>query len=302
MSLKISVIVPIYNSEKYLEDCLQSIVNQTYTNLEIILINDGSSDSSHTICSDFEVKDDRIIVLKQENKGQAAARNLGLKVASGDFIAFIDSDDSISLDLFLENVNILNANNEIDFLQFPIYRNYGVDEAFIDKGKVFLYSKADDFKILMLEKSIISWIVCDKIFKKEFLKNRHFQEDMIYEDNYFMINLIDGLNYIYISDKGLYYYHTRPNSTTTSVHSPTKDSDTLRVLCRILDNLDLKQYQNMYLKYLVRIINVEKSLAYNFNQASDLKLIYLNNLNLFSVLSSNLNLKDKIKLVLAKLG
>ncbi|MDO4612097.1 MAG: glycosyltransferase family 2 protein [Candidatus Saccharibacteria bacterium] len=95
MSQKVSVIVPIYNTAKYLPNCLDSILNQTYKNLEIILIDDGSTDNSKEITNNYAKKDDRIKVIHQKNSGQSAARNKGLKLATGDFISFVDSDDEI---------------------------------------------------------------------------------------------------------------------------------------------------------------------------------------------------------------
>lgn len=96
---RISVIIPVYNSEKYLEECLDSVVNQTYQNLEIILINDGSTDSSPEICKRYATMDGRIVFLNQENGGEAAARNVGLRAATGELLMFVDSDDMLTLDI-----------------------------------------------------------------------------------------------------------------------------------------------------------------------------------------------------------
>lgn len=100
MSDLISIIVPVYNVEKYLDRCIQSIVEQTYRNLEIILVDDGSTDGSEKICDSWAVKDNRIRVIHQNNMGGGAARNAALDVAKGDFIAFVDSDDYISADMY----------------------------------------------------------------------------------------------------------------------------------------------------------------------------------------------------------
>lgn len=99
MSDLVSIIVPVYNAEKYLNKCLDSIVNQTYSNLEIILINDGSTDNSLSICNDYTNKDGRIIVIDKHNTGAADSRNEGLKKATGKYIMFVDSDDFIDLNI-----------------------------------------------------------------------------------------------------------------------------------------------------------------------------------------------------------
>ena len=100
MSNQISIIVPIYNTEKYLERCLQSILNQSYRNIEIILVNDGSDDNSLAICNKYKDKDKRIIVIDKKHTGVADTRNIGLEKASGNYIGFVDSDDYIDIDMF----------------------------------------------------------------------------------------------------------------------------------------------------------------------------------------------------------
>ena len=107
MSDLISIIVPVYNVEKYLDRCIQSIVEQTYRNLEIILVDDGSTDGSEKICDSWAVKDNRIRVIRQNNMGGGAARNAALDVAKGDFIAFVDSDDYIEPNAITTMVNAL---------------------------------------------------------------------------------------------------------------------------------------------------------------------------------------------------
>lgn len=102
----ISVIIPVYNSKDFLEECLNSVTLQTYTNLEIICINDGSTDGSEEILKDFQQKDKRIIILEQQNLGASVARNNGIKTAKGEFISFVDSDDRISFSLYQKFVNL----------------------------------------------------------------------------------------------------------------------------------------------------------------------------------------------------
>lgn len=127
-SKKISVIIPVYNCEGYLERCLNSVINQTYKNLEIIIINDGSTDSSGDICKKYAESDSRIIYRHTENHGLSAARNLGLKNASGDFIGFVDSDDYIELNMYERLMNALTENSA-QIAQ-------GAIEAFDENGKI----------------------------------------------------------------------------------------------------------------------------------------------------------------------
>jgi len=113
MQNKISIIVPVYNTAKYLPDCLDSIINQTYRNLEIILVNDGSTDNSPTIIKQYAEKDNRIIVINQENSGQSVARNVGITKATGDYISFIDSDDKIKPNFIKELLTAYNSTGTI---------------------------------------------------------------------------------------------------------------------------------------------------------------------------------------------
>lgn len=110
--IKISVIIPIYNVEQYLSQCLDSIINQTYTNLEIILINDGSTDNSEKICNQYKLLDPRIIVIHKTNGGLSDARNTGIKIATGDYISFVDADDFIDENMYtilFQKINTTNA-------------------------------------------------------------------------------------------------------------------------------------------------------------------------------------------------
>ena len=116
--VKISVIIPVYNSEKYLERCLKSVIYQTYENLEIICVNDGSEDNSLEILEDFKKKDERVKIISTENKGQSHARNKGLKESSGDYVSFIDSDDWVSLSLYEKFISALNNSEGFEIFLF----------------------------------------------------------------------------------------------------------------------------------------------------------------------------------------
>lgn len=297
----ISIIIPVYNSEKYLELSVGSVLKQTFTDWELILINDGSTDSSLTLCKKYEQNDSRIHVFSQDNAGQASARNLGLQNASGKYISFLDSDDSFSNDTLLENIKILQHNEAIECLQFPITHRYGSPEEYCALHDEYFFDKRDQILSAWLGKDIISWIVCNKIFKNSAISKLKFQEGMVYEDNYFVIDVIKAVNNLYVSKKGMYNYFSRENSTTTSVHTLQKELDTLKVLTHLLDNFNFKEKENLYVKYLVRIVNIEKSIYYNFKQMSNNQFKYIKNLSLLSIIRSNTNLKDKIKLLAVKI-
>ena len=142
MDSLISVIVPIYNVEKYLERCVESIINQTYKNLEIILVDDGSPDNCPQMCDDYAKKDSRIKVVHKKNGGLSDARNAGMKVATGEYVSFIDSDDYISLD-FYETLLETIVDNDSDIVECSVVKFY-------ENGKFDEYSDDQMIKILIL--------------------------------------------------------------------------------------------------------------------------------------------------------
>lgn len=119
MNKLVTIIIPVYKVEKYLDDCLISIVNQTYKNLEIILVDDGSPDSCPSLCEQWAENDARIKVIHKKNGGLSSARNAGLKIATGDFIGFVDSDDWVELDMYAMMVKALEE-NDVDFVACKI--------------------------------------------------------------------------------------------------------------------------------------------------------------------------------------
>ena len=122
MKRKYSVIVPVYNVEKYINECLSSLINQTYKNIEIVVINDGSSDNSLSLIEEYSRIDDRIRVIDQKNMGLGYTRNVGIDNAVGDYILFVDSDDYISLNTCEEIEAVLSYNNEVDIIVLGRYR------------------------------------------------------------------------------------------------------------------------------------------------------------------------------------
>jgi len=300
----LTVIIPVYNSENFIAECIQSIVKQTFLNWELIIINDGSTDSSLEICQQYASEDYRIRVYSQKNKGQASARNSGLDKARGNYIAFLDSDDTVSLDLFNENMKIIESDSSIDILQFPVFRGYGSDNANLKIQKpVYITSRELLFQKWIAD-TLVSWIVCDKIFKRELFDTVRFKEVMVYEDNYMIAEVLPGIKSLFISDKGVYYYHARQNSTTTSPHSMQKELDTQKVSLVILDKLTLfSKNNNLKIIILNRIFNVYQSLYYNYKYTGELDTNFIKELKCsssFKILKSSLTLSQKIKLCLIR--
>ena len=119
----LSIITPVYNVEAYLDRCVQSVLSQSYREIELILIDDGSTDGSASLCDEWEAKDSRVVVVHQANAGVSAARNAGLKIAQGDYLTFVDPDDFLAPDTYFVNMAYLQSHQEVDMLQYP-YCNY----------------------------------------------------------------------------------------------------------------------------------------------------------------------------------
>lgn len=206
---KISVIIPVYNAEDYLVICINGLINQTYNNMEFIFIDDGSTDKSLAILTEYEKQDSRIKVIHQDNKGVSASRNKGLELATGDYIGFVDSDDIIDKNMYERLANsILKSNSDIAICQHIAFKNKF--EFKIGLGEK-LVRKEEAIKI-MLEENKISNFLWDKLFKKELFKDIRFRENEIFEDLDTIYRLIDKSKKISLLDDIMYAYFQRDNS------------------------------------------------------------------------------------------
>ena len=177
----ISVIVPVYKTESFLDACVASILSQTYTNLEVILVDDGSPDNCGKMCDAWAEKDSRIIVIHKENGGLSSARNAAFEVISGELVAFVDSDDYIDTDMLgflLENMTQYDADISMCGLRKIIN---GIAKPPASLGETQVFSREDAYRHLLLDKSIVShaW---DKLYRKHLWETVRFPEGRIYED------------------------------------------------------------------------------------------------------------------------
>lgn len=208
---KISVIIPIFNAQNYLAQCLESVLNQSYTNLEIICIDDGSSDRSASIAKAFAKRDNRIIFLAQDNAGASAARNAGLKVASGEFVLFIDSDDYIDSDYIAQLVE-----SSIDLQSVVI--NFNVLFEFDNATRRFNAFKTFTGRYSLTYEIItkFDFFVCNCLLPKKIIDRFKlaFVEGKIYEDAGLLYQVLPFAKDIICIDKSAYHYRQRADSTT----------------------------------------------------------------------------------------
>ena len=199
-NIKISVIVPVYNVESYLRQSLESIINQTYKNLEIICVNDGSTDKSPMILKEYEKKDKRIIVINQNNKGLAGTKNVGMKVATGDYITFVDSDDYIDINVYEKCIESI-IKYKPDIVIYQILFEHSKKQRYIE-NKIYIndsLSAINNYKVFPSS--------CNKVFKKTLLENMYFFEDINYaEDLLFRDMIFPKASIIVLVPKISYHY------------------------------------------------------------------------------------------------
>lgn len=199
---KVSVIVPIYNSESYLDECIVSILNQTYTDLEVILINDGSTDSSLDICKYYKSNDSRIVIIDKKNEGVASARNAGLNLATGKYVAFVDSDDVILNNLYEKLVGMLNDSTS-DCAVLSKYIVNKKNEVILNNGQIIDSDHALEM-LLFLKFPTSLWAY---LYKKDLLLDIRLNENIhFFEDLDFNFRAIFKSKLISICTEDLYLY------------------------------------------------------------------------------------------------
>lgn len=212
----VSVIVPVYKVEPYLHRCVDSILIQTYTNLEIILVDDGSPDNCGTICDEYAKKDKRIKVIHKKNGGQSEARNVGLDMAKGEYVTFVDSDDWIH-NQYIEILynDIIQANADVSMCTFVRTSDMHCDDSAHQKYK------NHKFKIISKEQAIEKTLYqnkldsspWDKLYKRNLFDGLRFTVGRIYEDLEIIYQIYDRATILTYTDEALYYYFYREDST-----------------------------------------------------------------------------------------
>lgn len=221
MSAKLSVVVPIYNVEKYLVKCIQSIVNQDYLNLEIILVDDGSPDSSPQICDEWAKIDSRIKVIHKTNGGLSDARNIGIEVASGEYITFVDGDDFIKKDMYSKMMNSINKTGA----EIAVCGRYIYDGKVEKKYHCLDSEKLYDSKTALKEMlcgGTVEEAVWDKIYKRELLYNIRFPVGEVNEDIIVMPKILVNSSKIIHVGEALYYYRKNNYGISKSGYNQKK--------------------------------------------------------------------------------
>ena len=235
MNEKISIIVPVYNVESYLEKCVKSILNQTYSNFEVLLINDGSTDNSPNICENLKELDSRIKIFHKKNEGVSATRNFGIENSTGKFITFIDSDDFINKDMLEVLYNNLK-NNDADISIGKVVDTF--DENYIFKENNEEISNWDNKNAMkkILEAKETSFFPVAKLFKKSLFEKIKFNKEYKLAEDALLITeilLSEKLNIVYCNKEVYAYLHHKNSATTTVVKEYV--FDTITVHAKIFD-------------------------------------------------------------------
>lgn len=208
----ISIIIPVYNVEKYLKKCIQSILNQTYKNIQLILVDDGSTDNSGKICDELKNKDNRIGVIHKENGGLSEARNVGIENATGKYIAFVDSDDYVLKDMYETLYKNLIANDaDISICKYQYKKEEKKVDLKADTKDIVVMNNLQALKELLLNKKITNHVI-NKLYKKEIFDNIKFPVGKKYEDIDVMYLLFERSSKIVYQDITKYIYINREGS------------------------------------------------------------------------------------------
>lgn len=283
MNPLISIIVPIYKVQDYLEKCIESILVQSITDIELILIDDGSPDECGNICDFYVAKDPRIKVVHKKNEGLSAARNTGLDIAKGEYVGFVDSDDWIDQNMYETLINLLIA-NDADIAQCEFIKTSD-EEEIVDNSErytVEVFSNIESLKNLYNEKAISTVVSWNKLYKRVLFENIRFPKGKIHEDEFTTHKLLHKAKKLVYTNKIFYYYRQTPNSIMNSKFNKKK----LDILDAMQERLEFAEligneiftYETLK-KYMLRLINFyykckkeipeEKDIIKNIKKRSD---------------------------------
>jgi glycosyltransferase involved in cell wall biosynthesis len=294
---KISIIIPVYNVGLYVNECIDSIINQTYGNIEIIIVDDGSTDDSPEIVDYIALKDDRIKVIHQKNKGLSEARNTGIKVATGEYIGFIDSDDRIKPNMYELLVDSIQQNDAdlsiCNFLRFS--KNLSIiSNRYDDKIINYKNKNTTEFYEMIIDSS------CNKLYKSEIVRryNIYFEDKSIVpqEDFYFLLKYFTHINKVVTISNPLYEYRIRKSSITNSKQPEGFYQGSIRFVDKIseyhfINNIN-REIENFELHLF---INMMKSCINNVNQNAIKEIV-----NIFKLFSKHRMYKSSIQRYLDK--
>lgn len=283
MNSLISVIVPVYKVEPFLHKCIDSIINQSYKNLEIVLINDGSPDNCGKICDDYASKDSRIKVIHQQNKGLSGARNAGLDLCIGDYVSFVDSDDWIEYEMYEEMLGLL-LEHKLDMVECDVNRTSEVNQNKNIETQIRIENSLEALKRIIKTSCFSVW---RRLYKREVIENSRFLLNKTSEDIYFTIDLVQEISSLGYINLPFYNYRSNPDSIMKSGYSRKRLKDSIdgslylqNVLAKIKDNqLQLIIINHMLLKLLLhyKLLNYHSQLDSDYTSRNYVRKLIKSN-------------------------
>ena len=302
MQEKISIIIPVYKTEKYLKKCLDSILKQTYKNLEIILVDDGSPDSSGKICDEYAQKDKRIVVVHQKNFGVSYARNVGLNIATGEYVAFVDSDDWIDSNMYEVMLSQIKKNN-FDIVRCSYLKEYESETQKVDH----FYKENTEINLGEVRKNILKLLVTGKIHaylplllirKAIILDEMRFNSFVsMREDLIWLIAVLAKAKNISILTDTMYHYYQNENSATNSKRNREKNiKDMIIVYEEIYKTLEENKLLDIYLNETLAFsifFRISSEVSVWIKETKDKALLlFLQESESFKKIIKNVNSKD----------
>lgn len=293
MEKMVSVIVPIYNSENSIDKCVSSLINQSYKNLQIILIDDGSTDSSGKICDEYALIDSRVEVIHQVNKGAAVARNTGIEIIKGKYVYFVDADDYLDLNCF--KIMLKNIRN-VDIVQCS---EYIFNRRTINKTELIQVGVFDNISFMKIY--LDNWtcsLIHNKLFRSEIIKDR-FEGGKIIDDEYFTYKCILNAKKISVIPDVLYYYRIRKSSLMRNKKTIRfQNADTVDYLYKRY--LELMIYPELKYKALANLIDSYQRILTDYYISSELIRIIKKNLLKVLLRCNNISMFKSIIYIVLK--
>ena len=266
MNKKISIIVPIYNVEQYLDKCVESLVNQTYKNLEIILVDDGTKDKSGEMADLWSIKDDRIKVIHKKNGGLSDARNAGIKIATGEYIAFVDSDDWANYKMYeilTRNLEKYNADISVCAVK-KVYEEDVVNEKQVVNKDIYVFTAEEALENL-IDEGILKQTVWNKLYKREVIDGIYFEFGKIHEDEFWTYQIFGKCEKIVYTYEQLYYYLQRSGSIMDKPFSMSRldaleaRNNRLNYIKKKFPKLEIKAKKSLFFSCLYQYQSMLKS-------------------------------------------
>lgn len=299
----ISIIVPAYNVEKYISKCIESILNQTYEDFEVLLINDGSTDNTLNICNEYAKKDSRIRVINKENGGLSSARNKGIDFAKGDWISFIDSDDYIHQCMYeILYRNIIFYDADISMCNYKKVYNENINLENVDykySEDIKIFNKIEALNQLYIEDNTNFVIMCNKLYKKELFRNLRFDIGQIHEDQLIIHKILFKCNKLIYNNIPLYYYLQREGSIMNQEFNIKKISILRAFEDRILlfyknnmDDLQHKAEKDYLLRFFTMYFKIEDTFSNCTNELKELRIQFIKIMRI--LIKGQYNYKEKV--------